>query len=50
MGYYWLRMMDTAAAKLADKTLPQSEVDFYSSKVSQWAGKKKKNTKECFER
>ena len=36
MGYYWLRMMDVAQAKLADRTLDQKEVDFYRAKVSQW--------------
>merc|ERR1712000_361279 len=33
MGYYWLRMMDVAQAKLADRTLDQKEVDFYRAKV-----------------
>lgn len=33
MGYYWLRMMDVAQAKLADRTLGQKEVEFYQAKV-----------------
>jgi hypothetical protein len=31
MGYYWLRMMNTAAEKL--KTASGTEADFYKSKI-----------------
>jgi len=34
MAYYWLRMMDTAAARLRDSSISTSDREFYESKIA----------------